>query len=400
MKETTKKKRSRRHIGKILILAVLLLVIGIIGFSCVQGLTPVGWSGGVVSDNTLYVGTKEGRLVAVNLADGSRQWAAQLTASGGGGGLFGCMPAGGGCSGGSSGVAIYGTPTFGNELVYIAGYNGRVYAYAKETLATRWVYPRDYYLAPIVGSAVVSDGRVYLGGSDGYIYALDAETGDPLWNSPAADEKGKTEKIWSTPAVSDGTLYIGSTNKNVYAINTADGTRKWVFPTEGSVTATPLVVDSTVYIGSQDRYLYALNAADGTLKWKKMGENWFWAKPVIYEGKIYAGCLDGKVYVLDAATGNELITPFNPEGPLAADPVIYEDNVIFCTREGKLYSIDTAQDVLNWDVTLDEQGKVQVNGPLAINDGIVYIHTQDLTLRRVNAETGAILGTISLSSGE
>lgn len=398
MKVKTNIKRFGLPTGKILVLAVLLLVIAVIGFSCVKGLIAVGWSGGGISGNTLYVGTKEGRLIAIDLTDESRLSAEELTAGGAGGGLFGCIPSAGGGCGGGAGVAIYGTPTFDDELVYIAGYNGRVYAYTKDTLATRWVYPRDKYLEAIVGGAVVSDGRVYFGNSDGLVFSLDAETGDFLWAFSAVDDKGKAEKIWATPTITGGTLYIGSTNKNIYAVNTADGTQKWRYPTEGAVTATPLVADGTVYIGSHDRHLYALNAADGTLKWDFKAENWFWAKPVIYEGKLYAGCLDGKVYVLDAATGNKL-SEFDLEGPLAADPVIYEDNVIFSTREGVVYSINTAQNSLRQLAILDEDD-VEVNGPLAIHDGVVYIHTQDLILRRVNAETGAILGSLLLSIGE
>jgi outer membrane protein assembly factor BamB len=396
MKETNKKARNGRRTLKILILTVSILVIGIIGFSCVKGLRTVGWSGGAVTDNTLYVGTSEGRLVAVNLADNSRHWAEKLAVSSTGGGLFGCIPAGGGCAG-ASGVAIYGTPSFSDELVYIAGYNGKVYAYTKD-LVTRWVYPREGYLEPIVGGVVVSQDKVFFGCSDGYIYALDAATGDFLWSFSTKGEKGKTEKIWSTPVVSDGTLYIGSFDKKVYAINTADGTEKWEYLTEGIVTATPLVADDSVFVGSHDRYFYVLNASDGNLKGSYEAGNWFWAKPVLYDGKIYAGCLDGKVYVFDAATGNYL-NEFNLEGPLAAEPVIFGDNVIFCTQEGTLYSINTTQDSLKQLAVLDE-GDVEVNGPLAIDDGIVYIHTPDLDLHQVNAETGAILNTISLSIGE
>ena len=396
MKAITKIKR-KQHTGKILFLAVLLLAVGIVSFSCVEGLTAIGWSGGAVSDNTLFIGNKQGRLVAINLANESRLSTEQLSASGTGGGLFGCIPAGGGCAGGS-GVAIYGTPTFTDELVFIAGYNGRIYAYNKDNLATRWVYPREGFMEPIVGGAVFSDGGVYFGGTDGFVYALDAETGDFRWAFSTGDDNGKRDKIWATPSVVDGTVYIGSTNKKVYAVNATDGTRKWDYLTEGAVTATPLVMDGTVYVGSHDRYLYALNAADGVLKWKFKGENWFWAKPVLYEGKIYAGCLDGKVYILDAASGNKL-NEFNLEGPLAADPVIYENNVIFCTREGTVYSINTVQNSSRQLAVLDE-GDVKVNGPLTISDGIVYIHAQDMVLRRVNADTGAILGTISLSIGE
>jgi glucose dehydrogenase len=397
MEKRAEKARLKWYTGRILILVVMLLIVGLVGFGCIEGMREIGWSGGAVADNALYVGTEEGRLVMVDLTNESRQWAEALKATSSSS-LFGCMPMGGGCSGAASGVAIYGMPTISNELVYIAGYNGKVYAYVKETLVTRWIYPREGYLEPVVGGVAVADGKVFVGDSDGMVYALDAETGDYLWEFSAGDEKGDREKIWSTLAVSEGTLYFGSFNKKVYAINTADGSKKWEYLTEGAVTAEPLVVDGTVYVGSHDRYFYALNAADGSLKWKFMGGNWFWAKPVIYEGSMYAGCLDGWVYVLDAATGAE-VKRYNLEGHLAASPVIHEDNVIFSTRVGTLYSINVTRDEVKHLAVINE-GDVKVYGPLAINDGIIYIHTQDLTLRRVNAENGAILGSISLSLGE
>ena len=162
MKIKAAAKRGRRYAGRIFILAVLLLVIGIIGFSCVEGMTAIGWSGGAVAENTLFVGTREGRMVAVDTTDESRQWTEKLVASGGSGGLFGCMPAGGSCAAGASGVAIYGTPTFTDELVYLAGYNGKVYAFARETLLTRWIYPREGYFHPIVGGLAIADDKVFL----------------------------------------------------------------------------------------------------------------------------------------------------------------------------------------------------------------------------------------------
>jgi len=119
---------------------------------------------------------------------------------------------------------------------------------------------------------------------------------------------------------------------------------------------------------------------------------------LLHDGKIYAACLDGKVYVLDAATGSKL-NEFDLEEPLASDPVMHDDNVIFCTREGAIYSINTAQNSLRQLAVINE-GKVEINGPLAIHDGVIYIHTSDLLLRRVNAETGAILSSLVLSFGE
>ena len=203
-------------------------------------------------------------------------------------------------------------------------------------------------------------------------------------------DEGDREKIWSTPAVSDGTLYIGSFNKKIYAVDTVTGNKEWEYLTEGSVIAQPLIIDGTIYIGSLDRNFYALDT-NGALKWKFTGENWFWAKAIILEGKIYAGCLDGKVYVLDPATGN-LLNKYDLEDPLAASPVIHGDNIIFATREGTLYSIDTIRNEKKLLAVLD----TKINGPLAINDGIIYAHTQEVALVRINADTGAVLSSISL----
>jgi outer membrane protein assembly factor BamB len=378
----------------------MLAIVGMIGLSCVQGLIAVGWSGGAVDGDILYVGSEEGRLVSVDITGGrAPQFAEALKSSSSSGGLFGCSPMTTGC-GGTPSVAIYGTPAVSGDLVYIAGYNGKVYAYAKDNLTLRWVYPRDSYLPSIVGGVVIADNIVYFGTSGGKydgedvggaVLALDAATGDPVWNSPFITD----EKIWATPLIDGDTLYVGSFDKKVYAVDTATGAEKWNYLTEGSVIAESLVVDNTVYIGSLDRKFYALDADTGAFKWSFAGENWFWGKAAFLNGKIYAGNLDGKVYVLDPATGN-LLDSYDLEESLAASPAVNGTDIIFATREGAVYTIDSVLNQADLLVTLED---VTLNGPLTTNDGIIYVHTQDADLRRINAENGALLNPIDLKSG-
>jgi outer membrane protein assembly factor BamB len=380
-------KQGKWRAGRILLLMVMLAVIGLAGFGCIKGLQPLGWSGGAVSDGTLFVGSKEGRLVAVNLADESRQWTEPLKAERQAG-FFGCAPAyGGGCGAGASGVAIYGTPAVSGDLVYIGGYNGKIYAYNTSSMEMRWVYPREDNLEPFVGGGVVAQGNVYIGGSNGKLYALDAATGDKLWEFETGD------KVWSTPAVSDGTLFIGSFDKKLYALNIYDGSKKWEFDTEGAIMATPLVHNSTVYIGSFDRHLYAINATDGSLKWKFMGENWFWGRPMVYDNTIYAGCLDDRVYALKADTGDK-VAEFDLESPVSSSPVVVDSSIIFASRKGVVYTIDAGLHTLKPLADIEEE----IFGPLCVSEGVVYIHTQDLKLHRINATNGAKLGYVSLKS--
>lgn len=394
-----KDKSARIGLG-IIVLVVMCVIIGMAGLSCVQGLNTIGWSGGAVDGNILYVGSEEGRLVSVDMTDSSRHWSEALKSSSSSGGLFGCTSLTAGCGGAGAAVAIYGTPAISGDLVFIAGYNGKVYAYAKDGLTLRWVYPRDSYLPSIVGSVVVADDIVYFGTSGGKydgknvggaVLALDAFTGDPVWDSPYFTD----DKIWATPLVDRGTLYIGSFDKKISAVDAATGAEKWTYLTEGSVIAEPLIVDNTIYIGSLDRNFYALDAGTGAYKWSFMGENWFWSQAVSLDGKIYAANLDGKVYVLDPASGN-LLDTYDLEEALAASPVINGSDIIFATREGAVYVVDTVLNQADLLVTLAD---TTINGPLAFNDGIIYVHTQDASLQRINADNGALLSSVDLKSG-
>jgi outer membrane protein assembly factor BamB len=375
--------------SRIAFLLALIIAIGLVSFGCISGLASVGWSGGTVYDNVLYVGSREGRLVAVNLSDDSRLFSEAMVAVSQTG-LFGCAPAtgGSGCAGGSASVPVYGTPVVSDNLTYIAGYNGKVYAYNIDTLAVRWVYPREGNLDGIVGGVAVAQGKVIFGCSDGKVYALDATTGDYQWASAATGDK-----IWGTPAVDGDTLYIGSFDKKLYALNIADGSVKWEYATEGSIIATPLIYNGMVIFGSFDRNLYAVNTADGSLKWQFRAGNFFWAEPIVYNDKLYVGCLDNFVYVLSPSTGAE-IAEFDLHSPVASQPVVVAGSVIFANTKGVVYSIDTATGEMKTLVDL----KKTVNGPLTASGEIVYIHTQDLMLQRVNAATGALLSSISLSS--
>ncbi|MFC1860904.1 PQQ-binding-like beta-propeller repeat protein [Chloroflexota bacterium] len=379
---------------KISLLVILIIsVLALLG--CVRGLQPIGWSGVAIADGNLFTGSKEGRLVAIN-ADGSRRWSEPLklprSATG-----FGCAPSYGGggggasCSGGASvGVAIYGTPVVADGLVYIGGYNGKVYAFNSNTLELRWIYPREDYLKPVISGLNVTSNTVYFGTDDGKVFALDAATGDKEWEFQTGG------KIWSTPTVDGDILFVGSFDNKLYALDTADGSIKWEYETGGAIASTPLVYENTVYTGSFDRNLYAINISNGSKKWEFSADNWFWAKPIVYNGIIYAGCLDGKVYTLDVNNGDKL-NEYDLGSPVASSPIMMRDMVIFAAEDGRIYRIDTGSKQLKQLAAIDS--KAQVSSPIAATDEVIYIHTPDLTIHPIYIEGGSKLMTISLKYG-
>ena len=385
--------KRNKLLAKALLVMLMLFLGSISVFGCARtGAIPRGWSGVAVAGDTLFLGSMNGKIVALNASSGTRVWPQDFT-------LEAPTPTGGfGCAPGATTVAIYGTPTVDGDLVYVGGYNGKIYALNASSGALRWVYPRERNLQPIVGGPVISQGKVYIGAADGKLYALDAATGDELWKFETGD------KIWSIPAISDDTLYIASFDKKLYAINTTDGSKKWEFATEGAVMSTPLVYDNTVYIGSFDRHLYALNAADGRLKWKSdfVAGKWFWATVVAYNNTIYAPSLDGKVYILDAQTGKKIAEP-DLQAPISSSPVIVGKLVIVATDDGKIYALDTDnnQATLITSLKTPKDKEAQINAPLSASDGVVYIHTQTKQYENVyalNPETREMLWSIPLAS--
>jgi eukaryotic-like serine/threonine-protein kinase len=365
------KLKGNRYLVALILLVTIVLILGVVS-SCTGGTVAAGWSGGIVSGNKLFVGTndgKQGLIVAWDLGDNSISQGKPIVFQSAGG-LLSCA-----CGSTSSGVPIYGTPVVSENRTYIAAYDGKVYAYKTDNLASLWDYPDNGYLGALVGGLAYHNGVLYVGSSDSYVYAIDAETGAQIAKYKTGD------KIWGTPAVDPvtNTLFIGSYDKKLYALDLTDLKEKWSVTTGGSIVATPLIDNGTVYIGSFDRNIYALDAATGREKWKFSGTNWFWSQPVIFKGKLYASCLDHFVYVLDPSTG-EKTTSFDLKGPVAAPPVIVANLLVFVTRTGAVSKLDTdtmqMKDLHNYDLTID--------GPIMAYDGIVYLHPQSNFMLRID----------------
>ncbi len=356
--------------------------------SCVPGGTavPRGWSGGTIADGTLFIGSMDGQIAAVNTTDGRLVWETPIEIS--------PQPSGGfGCSAPPTTVAMYGSPAVSDNLVYVGGYNGKFYAFAPGEKEPRWVYPREGTLgSQIVGGALVVQEKVFFGTAYGKVYALNAATGASSTGWVFPGENTRIGKIWSTPAFLDGTIFIGSFDKKLYALDAGTGEKKWAFETQGTITAPPLAYNNTVYIGSFDRNLYAVDAVTGHEKWRfSEAKNWFWAKPLIKDNIVYASNLDGKVYILDAQSGRKL-GAFDLGGPVSSSPVLAGNLVIAANENGAIYALNVENREQRQIRNLAEK----TDSPLVTDGTAVYIHTSSGKLYAVNVQSGVELWSLDL----
>ena len=310
--------RGRKLVLFILASAAVLVLVG-----CDVVRRPEGWSAGTVSDDTLFIGTMQGEVMALGKDDGSVLWRFELpTQEDADKGIYGSP-------------AVFGDITVpgADATVLVGGYDGVLYAYSSLGGGIKW---QERLAGRIVGGPVVAGSLALVGTgaagssdrSENVLYAVDLTEGDPVW------EYNRAGPIWSSPTVSNGVVYFGSLDHYVYAVNVDDGSEKWKYRTGGAVTSGVAVYDGLVIFGGFDSNLYALDAETGILKWKfPDATRWYWAAPLVQDGVVYAPSLDGALYALEADTG-DLIWKYFSEGQLIGTPAIINDLIAVPVADG------------------------------------------------------------------
>jgi outer membrane protein assembly factor BamB len=164
----------------------------------------VGSSPAIGADGTVYIGSSDKKVYALDGKTGAKKWEFE------------------------TGNSVWSSPAIGADgTVYVGSDDKKIHALDGKTGARKWEFVARSYVrsSPAIGK----DGTVYVGSKDGKVYALDGETGAKKWEFVTG---GKVE---SAPAIGvDGTVYIGSFDGNVYAIKTdSKGLAKSPWPMRG-----------------------------------------------------------------------------------------------------------------------------------------------------------------------
>ena len=339
---------------KLILLALPLLLLALLG--CAGRIaTPEGWSGGVVDGDTLYIGTRQGDVRALNTENGETRW--RFTLLGEDESLRG----------------VYGTPALYEDTLFVGGYDRVLYALTTKG-ELKWQEPVGGH---IVGSPIVVDGVVLVGADDGKVYAFEREDQSSRWTFQTGN------KVWSSPAVAEGVVYISSLDKNLYALSLEDGSKLWQFATNGAIASTPVYDDGVVYVGSFDGVFYAVNAADGTLRWSFDGANsWYWGEPLVYGDDVYAPSLDGKLYALNKRSG-KIRWALTTEGPIVGSPAVIFDMIAVGSDDGRLHIVRLSDgnpvDSCNM--------QTELRSSVVAQDDKVFLGARDKSIRALRIKT-------------
>ena len=275
------------------------------------------WGTPAISDGTVYFGSDDGNLYAVDTKNGSLRW--KFLTQG----------------------IVRSRPAIVGALAYFASDDGYLYAVEAQSGTQTWrtdignFLPRDKrenlgtstdptgwdYTQ---SSPVVVDGQVYVGSLDGNVYALAADTGKINWTFKTG------QKVRATPTLAYGVLFIGSWDECMYALNALTGQMLWKIPVGGEVQTTALVANGLVYTASRKASVVALDAQTGEKKWEyDYGRNmWVESSPQLVGDVIYIGSSGYQpVLGLDSLTGKAFTFFFSQafywSTPAIADDTLY-----------------------------------------------------------------------------
>ena len=312
------------------------------------------FSSPVISSDTLYIGSSDHHLYAVDLATGAQKW--KFKANG----------------------RITSSPAVSNGLVYFVSYDGLFYALDSVTGQLRWKFqtggerrfaakhlhgaepatetmpdPFDSFLS----SPAVWNGAVYFGSGDTNVYALDAASGALRWKFTTGDV------VHASPAVSDGKLFVGSWDSYFYALDAATGKEVWRFKTgedpvihnQVGIQSSAAVADGIVYFGCRDSKFYAVDAATGKERWSFHNKgSWVISSPAVVNGKVYFATSDsGLFHAMDAKSGAPLFTVDFRHWVMFSSPAIAGDFAYIGSNSGHLNAIDLRSQKIAWSFETD-----------------------------------------------
>lgn len=189
----------------------------------------------IACGNRLFVPTMEGRLYALNPADGAILW------------TFDC------------GEGVMHTAGAAEDRVFFAGINGGVFALDAETGKQLWQWrpaQRDGFSAAVL---LVED-KIFIGSRAGFMRALSQAEGKLLWETRAGGPIYQTAAYNAPSAHSESSGQAGS----------GQGGR--------------------VYAATEDMHAYCWSASDGKLLWKSDQLNGMSFRdyyPLVYRGKVF-----------------------------------------------------------------------------------------------------------------
>lgn len=189
----------------------------------------------LVEENTVYVVSQAGEIIAGDIQTGAKTW--QLRVEG----------------------SILTDPVIHGNAIIVATENGNICAVDKRKGFQLWKtkVQQDGFIAPLS-----ADRDLLLAPSQtGILYALSARTGAVLWKLPG-NVKYNARAVLNEPHI-----FLGGWSRDFLCLRW-DGSINWRYHASDIIVDDALLHKNTVFFTAYDHFVYAMNAESGNLLWR------------------------------------------------------------------------------------------------------------------------------------
>jgi outer membrane protein assembly factor BamB len=268
-------------------------------------------TGGVgLAHGYVLLGTTGGDVYALDAGDGKEVWHVDV------------------------GSEVLAPPVGGAGLVFVRTIDGRLLALERADGAVRWSFDNQVPVLTLrgTGTPLYDDGIVYAGFANGMVAAIRAENGEPVWQHRVMLPEGRSElermvDVDSTPVVSGGVLYVVAYQGRLKALRASDGSLLWERDLSGHVDLAEGY--SHIYVIDEDDVVTAIDERTAEPVWQQEGLfRRDLSGPIAFSNYLVVGDGDGYLHVLAQSDGRFLgRTKVDGKGirsrPMVADGLIY-----------------------------------------------------------------------------
>jgi outer membrane protein assembly factor BamB len=257
----------------------------------------------ILGDGTLFVGSDDGYLHALDARTGADRWRLDLGAP---------MPS---------------AAVFGNGIVAVADQNGVLHGVAAATGAEVW------HTDPIVNAAapVLAGGIVYITGTDHRAHGFDLQTGVERWSWTT------TADLNNSLAIAADVAYVGSHDGVLHAVVLAESHELWSYQLNSTEVGQPIVTADVVLVSSPQQAgepsgeLYALDRTSGKLLWRFRGPSGLQiTSGPVRDGILYAPTEADGIYAFRVADGSQV---WQASGPRVFFPSTRVGDTLYLTSD-------------------------------------------------------------------
>jgi outer membrane protein assembly factor BamB len=269
-----------------------------------------------VVDKTVFVGSGDHRVYAIDTESGALRWAFE------------------------TGNVVHASPAVAAGVVYVGSWDRNLYALDASTGALIWKFQTGddteaYNQVGIASSAAVAGGTVFFGCRDGHFYAVDARTGARKW-----DHDNKMGWVIASPAVDRGIVYFPTSDGQRFkALDAATGATVYDVPNKVVSFSSPALVRDAIFYGTSDGWLHSVDIRTGQSRaeFQTDGSKDNAAKYIDAAGNMKNAALypdatlDGMIIGLDRMFSL---------GSVLSSPVVVDGVVYFGSTDGNVYAVE------------------------------------------------------------